>query len=68
MRTHIFPILLAVLMIGGAAVSGPSVERLSEPAQIDFAGLNEQASSALQTLRNLHERRMAFQQTNDSAF
>jgi hypothetical protein len=56
------------MMIGGAAVSGPSAERISEPAQIDFADLHDQASSALQSLRILHERRMAFQQTKESAF
>jgi len=68
MQTHIFPILLAVMMIGGAIVSGPSMQQINEPAQIDFASLHDQASSALQTLQDLHKRRMAFQQTNESAF
>ena len=68
MRPHIFPILLAVIAIGGAAISGPSEERLIEPVQIDFANLHDQASSALQMLQASEERRIALQQTNEAAF
>ena len=68
MRTDIFPILLAVIAIGGAAVSSPSVETRSEVPQIDFAGLHDQASSALKMLQVSQERRIALQQTNEAAF
>jgi len=68
MRPHIFPLLLAVIAIGGAAVSSPSMETPSQAVQIDFAVLHDQATSALQMLRISQERRLAFQQIDKAEF
>jgi len=68
MKAHIFPFLLAAIAIGGAAVSSPSVEGRDEVAQLDFASLHDQATSALQALRVSQERRIALRQSDDASF
>jgi len=68
MRTDIFPIVLAVIALGGAVISSPSAPAPNIAVPIDLVGLHEQAASALQTLRILQERRIALQQTNKAAF
>jgi hypothetical protein len=68
MRLHLFPVLLIVMAIGGATDSSPPVKAASEVAQIDFVGLHDQASSALQMLKVSQERRIALQQTAEAAF
>jgi hypothetical protein len=68
MRTHIFQCLLAAIAIGGAVFSSPTAERRREAVQIDFASLHDQARSALYLLQEAQERRIAFQETDNSAF
>ncbi len=62
MKANIFPILVAIIMIGGAILSSPSAVRVSEAHQFDFAGLHDQAAFALQTLQVSQARRLAAQQ------
>ncbi len=70
MKMYILPF---ALLAGGAWVSAMAelpapVERQDTVEQIDFAGLHQQAASALQALRISQERRMAFQQIDASVF
>jgi hypothetical protein len=65
MRPHIFPILLAAIVISGAVVSGPSAERFGEPDQIDLVSLRSEAMSAMHQLQVSQERRLASLQVEE---
>ena len=68
MRLYLLPL---ILVAGGAWASAIAefpapVERQDTVAQIDFDALHSQANSALEKLRQSHERRMA--SVNAAAF
>ncbi len=68
MRTRLVSAVLAAIVIAGAVVYKPPVEIQREPAPIDFVHLNNQAMSALQTLRVSQEQRIALQQVDEASF
>jgi hypothetical protein len=76
MRTYVFPCLLAVFAIGGAALWSPAANMRTEADQdvrtaadpIDFARLHDQATSAMHQLQVSQERRMAVLQTGEFEF
>lgn len=63
MKAKLFSCLFAVAVIAGITTYRPAVEPRSEVAEIDFADLHSQASSALKTLQLSREQRNALQQS-----
>jgi hypothetical protein len=61
MKAKLFSCLFAAVVVAGVTAYRPAVDPRSEVAEIDFTDLHSQASSALRTLQQSQERRMALQ-------